>query len=266
MTALSIQRNGSVLVAQFNRENPLNPLNRELEQDIVETCRWAQNEPAVRAIVLTGGVDRSFGVGDDLNEARKIKTAADVQHLIDRTLGLYVALLSVTKPTVAGIDGYAIGAGLQIALCCDWRVGTPTAKALGWELKQGLACPIGAYMLCKCFGRAAMSNLVFGCEVVPPEWAVEHKFFNEVAERQDVVERAIWRAGVLGNYPEIGYRRTKESVNRSFIRGLRELAPMANSILLDGFRSNSAQAHFARIGNDSGRNQNEMLSAHMDPR
>ncbi|MGY3473593.1 enoyl-CoA hydratase/isomerase family protein [Bradyrhizobium ottawaense] len=247
MAALNIQRDGSVLVAQFNRENPLNPLNRELEQGIVETCRWAQTEPAVRAIVLTGGVARSFGVGDDLNEARKIKTAADVQGLVDRTLGLYVAVLSVTKPTVAGIDGYAIGAGLQIALCCDWRVGTPTAKASGWELKQGLACPIGAYMLCKSFGRAAMSNVVFGCEVVPPGWGVEHKFFHEIAERQDIVERAIWRAGVLGSYPEVAYRRTKASVNRSFITGLSELAPMAKNILLDGFRSNSAQAHFARI-------------------
>ncbi|WP_198028172.1 enoyl-CoA hydratase/isomerase family protein [Bradyrhizobium murdochi] len=247
MAALNVHTRGSVLVAQFNREKPVNPLNRELEQGIVETCRWAQDEPAVKAMVLTGGVDRSFGVGDDLSEAREVKTSADVENLINRTLGLYIAILSVTKPTVAGIDGYAIGAGLQIALCCDWRVGTPTAKALGWELKQGLACPIGAYMLRKSLGRAAMSDVIFGSEVVPVGWGVEHKLFNEIAETKDVVERAIWRAGLLGAYPEVAYRRTKESVNRSFIAGLRELAPMAKNILLDGFRSNSAQAHFARV-------------------
>ncbi|WP_076865922.1 enoyl-CoA hydratase/isomerase family protein [Bradyrhizobium mercantei] len=247
MAPLNVHKAGTVLVVQFNREKPLNPLNRELERGIVETCRWAQDEPTVRAIVLTGGVDRSFGVGDDLNEAREIKTRIDVEGLIDRTVGLYVAILSVTKPTVAGIDGYAIGAGLQMALCCDWRVGTPTAKALGSELKQGLACPIGAYMLRKSFGRSAMSDIVFGCEVVPPEWGIEHKFFNEIAEPRDVVERAIWRAGILGDYPEVAYRRTKESVNRSFIAGLGELKPMAKNIILDGFRSSSAQAHFARV-------------------
>ncbi|WGS19166.1 MULTISPECIES: enoyl-CoA hydratase/isomerase family protein [unclassified Bradyrhizobium] len=247
MPALNVHKARTVLVAQFNREKPLNPLNRELEQGIVETCRWAQAEPAIRAIVLTGGVDRSFGVGDDLNEAREIKTPAGVEDLIDRTIGLYVAILSVTKPIVAGIDGYAIGAGLQIALCCDWRVGTAATKALGWELKQGLACPIGAYMLRKSFGRSAMSDVIFGCEVVPPDWALEHKFFNEIAERQDVVERAIWRAGVLGEYPQVAYQRTKESVNRSFIGGLEELKPMAKDIILDGFRSSFAQAHFARI-------------------
>ncbi|MGY4157996.1 enoyl-CoA hydratase/carnithine racemase [Bradyrhizobium sp. USDA 4461] len=247
MTALNVHAAGAVLLVQFNREKPLNPLNRELEQGIVETCRWAQSESSVRAIVLTGGVNRSFGVGDDLHEAREIKTPAGVEELIDRTVGLYIAILSVTKPVVAGIDGYAIGAGLQIALCCDWRVGTPTTKALGWELKQGLACPIGAYMLRKSFGRSAMSDIVFGCEVVPPDWGVEHRFFNEIAEGRDVVERAIWRAGVLGEYPQAAYLPTKQSVNRSFIAGLERLKPMAKDIILDGFRSSSAQAHFARV-------------------
>ncbi|MDA9481361.1 hypothetical protein XI07_04875 [Bradyrhizobium sp. CCBAU 11445] len=214
---------------------------------MVETCRWAQAEPAINAIVLTGGVDRSFGVGDDLNEAREISTPAGVEDLIDRTVGLYVAILSVTKPVVAGMDGYAIGAGLQIALCCDWRVGTATTKALGWELKQGLACPIGAYMLRKSFGRSAMSDIIFGCEIVPPAWGLEHKFFNEIADGRDVVERAIRRASVLGEYPQFAYQRTKEAANHSFIAGLRELKPMAKDIILDGFRSSSAQAHFSRI-------------------
>ncbi|MCK1516071.1 enoyl-CoA hydratase/isomerase family protein [Bradyrhizobium sp. 190] len=247
MAALNVYTRGGVLVAQFNREKPLNPLNRELERGIFETCRLVQDEPAVKAMVLTGGVHRSFCVGDDFNEAREVKTSADVEDLLDRIIGLYVAILSVTKPTIAGMDGYAIGAGLEMALCCDWRVGTPTTKALGWELKQGLACPIGAYMLEKSVGRAAMSDIIFGSEVVPVEWAAEHKFFHEIAETKEVVERAISRAAILGAYPEVSYRRTKESVNRSFIAGLRELTPRAISILLDGFLSNSAQAHFSRV-------------------
>ncbi len=247
MTALNVYRRDAVLVAQFNREKPVNPLNRELERGIVETCRLVEDEPAVKAMVLTGGVHRSFCVGDDLNEASEIKTPADVQEFMDRIVGLYVAILSVTKPIVAGIDGYAIGAGLEMALCCDWRVGTPTAKACGWELKYGLACPIGAYMLEKSLGRAAMSDIIFGCEVVPVGWAAEHKFFNEVVEAKDVVEKAISRAAVLGSYPEVTFRRTKKSRNRSVITGLRELAPSATNIFIEGFLSNSAQTHFARI-------------------
>ncbi|MCA6120133.1 enoyl-CoA hydratase/isomerase family protein [Bradyrhizobium sp. WSM 1738] len=247
MTALNLYRRGTVLVAQFDREKPVNPLNRELEEAIVETCHLVQDDPAVNAMVLTGGVHRSFCVGDDLNEASEVKTLSDVEHFIDRIIALYVTILSVPKPTVAGIDGYAIGAGLEMALCCDWRVGTSTTKALGWELKHGLACPIGAYMLEKSLGRAAMSDIIFGCDVIPVGWATEHKLFNEMAEPKDIVESAISRAATLGTYAEITYRRTKEFVNRSFIAGLRELVPSAKDILIEGFLSDSAQAHFARV-------------------
>ncbi|MGY2803884.1 enoyl-CoA hydratase/isomerase family protein [Bradyrhizobium sp. USDA 4506] len=247
MAALSVYTRGGVLVAEFNREKTVNPLNRELERSIVETCGSAQDDPVVKAIVLTGGVHRSFCAGDDLNEASELKTAADVEEFIDRIIALFVAILSLTKPTVAGIDGYAIGAGLEMALCCDWRVGTPTTKALGWELKHGLACPIGAYMLEKSLGRAAMSEIVFGCDVVSVGWGAEHKLFNEIAESKDVVERAISRAALLGAYPEVTFRRTKESVNRSFIAGLRELAPVAKNIHAAGFLSNSAQAHITKV-------------------
>ncbi|MCA6112611.1 enoyl-CoA hydratase/isomerase family protein [Bradyrhizobium cenepequi] len=247
MTALNVYTKDAVLVAQFNREKPVNPLNRELERSIVETCQLAEDESTVKAMVLTGGVHRSFCVGDDFNEASEIKAVVDVEEFIDHIIELYVAILGVTKPTVAGIDGYAIGAGLDMALCCDWRVGTPTTKALGWELKHGLACPIGAYMLERTLGRAAMSDIIFGCEVVPIGWAAEHKLYNEIAQAKDVVEKAISRAAVLGSYPDVTYRRTKESVNRSFIAGLRELAPIAKNINLAGFLSSSAQAHFARV-------------------
>ncbi|WOH63878.1 enoyl-CoA hydratase/isomerase family protein [Bradyrhizobium sp. BWA-3-5] len=247
MSALNIYKKDAVLVAQFNREKSVNPLNRELERGIVETCRRVEDEPAVKAMVLTGGVDRSFCVGEDLNDAREVKTRADVEELIDRIIELYVTILSVTKPIVAGIDGYAIGAGLEMALCCDWRVGTPTTKALGWELKHGLACPIGAYMLEKSLGRAAMSDIIFGCEAVSVAWGTEHKLFNEITAPKGIVERAVSRAAVLGDYPEVTFRRTKQSRNRSFIAGLRDLAPGAKEILVEGFLGKSAQAHFARV-------------------
>lgn len=247
MTVLNVYARDTVLVAQFNRVNPLNPINRELEQAIVDTCRFAESEPSVKAMVLSGGVQRSFSVGDDFKEAREAKTPADVENLIDRITELCVAILSVTKPTVAGIDGYAIAAGLQIALCCDWRVATPEAKVLGFDLKKGIACPMNGYMLEKSLGRAAMSDIIFGAEVVPVRWAVEHKLFNELAEPNDIVDKAVSRAAFLGAYPEVSYRRTKESVNRSFIAGLRELAPMAKKIHVDGLISKSAAAHLSQV-------------------
>ncbi|UVO35709.1 enoyl-CoA hydratase/isomerase family protein [Bradyrhizobium arachidis] len=252
MTVLNVYMKDAVLVAQFNREKPVNPLNRELQTAIVETCQFAESEPAVKAIVLTGGVRRSFCVGDDFREARA-RTQADVEELVDRVTWLCVAILSVTKPVVAGIDGYAIGGGLQIALCCDLRVGTKNTKVLGWELKHGIGYPVGAYMLEKSLGRAAMSDIIFGCEVVPADWAARYRLFHELANPSDVVEKAVSRAAVLATYPEVSYRRTKAAVNRSFVSGLKELMPIAKKIHVDCFLSGAADAHLAKVLRDGGR-------------
>ncbi|WIW50202.1 enoyl-CoA hydratase/isomerase family protein (plasmid) [Bradyrhizobium sp. 62B] len=247
MAALSVYERENVLVAQFTRDKPVNPLNRELARGIVEACQTAQEASSVKALVLTGGLGRSFCAGDDLNEVSQIASLRDVEDLIENVLELCVAILGLTKPTVAGIDGYVIGAGVQMALCCDWRVGTSNTKAFGWELKHGLACPMNAYMLEKSLGRAAMSEIIFGCEMLPIGWAEEHKVFNEIADAKDVVDKAISRAAVLGSCSEVSYRRTKEVLNRPFIAGLKAVAPLAKDVHAEGFRNNSASSHFARV-------------------
>jgi len=91
---------------------------------------------------------------------------------------LYCGILQVTKPTVAAIDGYAIGVGFQVALCCDWRIATPDTQLLMWELKHGCACTVGGYMLERLLGRAAMMDIIYGCQAVPVDWAAAHKLLN----------------------------------------------------------------------------------------
>jgi carboxymethylproline synthase len=85
-----------------------------------------------------------------------------IEELIDRCIALYVSILQVTKPTIAAIDGHAIGLGVQMALSCDWRIGTSNAKMIMWELKKRVACPLGAYMLEGFFARAAMLESCMG--------------------------------------------------------------------------------------------------------
>ncbi|MGY3473590.1 enoyl-CoA hydratase/isomerase family protein [Bradyrhizobium ottawaense] len=247
MAILESESQGAVLVARFNHASPHNPMSLELETAVRSICREANDNPEVRALVLTGGNERSFCAGGDFKEVAQLSGSVAVESYIDRLIDFYSTILSIKKPTVAAVGGYAIGLGFQVSLCCDWRVGAPATKLIMWELKHGIACIVGAYLLESFVGRAAMSNMVYGCEAVPVSWALQHKLLHEVADSEGLVETAIARARILGEFPEITFRRTKESINQDLIAGLRNIALEAKDAHVAGVASSAAQQHFKNV-------------------
>ncbi|QOZ23941.1 enoyl-CoA hydratase/isomerase family protein [Bradyrhizobium sp. CCBAU 51753] len=247
MAILETEARGAVLVARFNHAKVHNPMSLALENAIRSICRETEDNPTIRALVLTGGNDRSFCAGADFTEVARLYERKSVEASIDRWIHFYSTILMTTKPVVAAIGEYAVGVGFQVALCCDWRVGSPATKLLMWELKHGIACPIGAYMLERFVGRAAMSDIIYGCEAIPILWAVDHKLLHEVVDSSSLLETAIARAQVLSEFPEITFRRTKETVNRSIIAGLQAIAPDAKQAHVASVASRAAQPHFKRV-------------------
>ncbi|WFU31329.1 enoyl-CoA hydratase/isomerase family protein [Bradyrhizobium brasilense] len=247
MAILETESRGAVLVARFNHGTPHNPMSLELETAVRSICRETNDNPEVRALVLTGGNERSFCAGGDFTEVAQLSGSAAVEAYIDRLIDFYSRILSIQKPTVAAVGGYAIGLGFQLSLCCDWRVGAPGTKLIMWELKHGIACIVGGYLLENFVGRAAMSSIVYGCEAVPVCWALEHKLLHEVADSGDLVETAIERARILGEFPETTFRRTKESINQGLLAGLRSIAREAKQAHVAGVANSAAQQHFKSV-------------------
>ncbi|MGY4157992.1 carboxymethylproline synthase [Bradyrhizobium sp. USDA 4461] len=247
MAILETESRGAVLVARFNHASRHNPMSQELETAVRSICRETNDNPEVGALVLTGGNEKSFCAGGDFKEVAQLSGSSAVEAYIDRLIDFYSTILSIKKPTVAAVGGYAIGLGFQVSLCCDWRVGAPGTKLIMWELKHGIACIVGGYMLETFVGRAAMSSIVYGCEAVPVTWALNHKLLHEVVDSGDLVETAVARARILGEFPEITFRRTKESINQGLLAGLRSVALEAKQAHVAGVASSSAQQHFRNV-------------------
>lgn len=247
MTILKTEAQGAVLVAQFNNGSAHNPMSLELENAVRSICRETENNSAIRALVLTGGNERSFCAGGDFNEVARLSERAAVEAFLDRVIDFYSTILNVTKPVVAAVGGYAVGIGFQVALCCDWRVGSRETKLLMWELKHGLAVAVGAYMLESIVSRAAMSDIIYGCEAIPISWAADNKLLHEVVDSRNLVESAIARAQILGEFPEITFRRTKASINQRLLAGLRDVAMDAKEAHVAAFASNAADTHIKRV-------------------
>lgn len=244
---VSLDLDGGVLAVTLQGATAQNPMSKAMNLELQELCRQVTADPAIEAMVLTGGPGRSFCAGGDFNEVAAMSTDADVDAWIDRTLDLYIAMLSVDKPTIAAVDGYAIGIGFQLALTCDLRVATPAAKFIMWELKHGVACTIGAFMLQEFFGRAAMLDLILDCEPLDLELGLASRAVHSLTDPDTLIPHAHALARRLADYPELSRRRTKEAVNAKFIAGLAGIREETRTVHREAFAANTAAEHFSRI-------------------
>lgn len=237
---------GDVTVITFNHPKPQNPMSEAMGYAVRESLAQAAQDDSVVGLVLTGGdYGRDFCTGGDFNEVSAMDTPEKVESWIERTVALYIAVLEVEKPVVAALSGYAIGTGFQVALCCDWRIATSEASLIMWELEKGLACTLGGYMLEKTLGRAEMMRLVYGCEAIGGERARELGLIHDI--QASFIDTAVAKARELGHFPTVPFRRTKHSINASFIQGLRDVSRVSKVAHVASFGAGAAKAHFDNV-------------------
>ncbi|AJQ26591.1 enoyl-CoA hydratase/isomerase family protein [Pelosinus fermentans] len=230
MCAVNIDRKENVLVIeslsdgvltiQFNHRHYNNPFSDSMQDAVINSLQSAEENSNVKAIILTGGVGRSFSVGGDFNEVKTLQGGQEVDLWIDRITKMYTACLRVSKPTIAAVDNYAIGIGFQLALTCDYRIMTERGKFIMPELKHGIACTLGQCMLEKSLGRNAMLEIIYECEAIPLQKCFDYRLINKISSPDKLLEDSHLLAKRLASYPEVAFRKTKKVVNESYVEQL----------------------------------------------
>jgi enoyl-CoA hydratase/carnithine racemase len=238
---------GDVLTLTFNHASRSNPMNEAMGRALTAHCQQANDDDAIRAVVLTGGPERYFGAGGDFREVSQIADGKDVDVWIDWITDLYVSLLEVEKPTIAAVDGFAVGIGFQLALCCDWRIGTEHATLIMPELAKGIGCTYGGLMLERAVGRIRMTHIVYGCERITAPQALTLGLLDEVCPATALAASARATAARFAGYPAAAVRGTKRSLNRPFIAALRNLVDETKQVHRAAFRAGGAQPHFDAV-------------------
>jgi len=214
---ISQELKNGVLIIQLNASHYHNPFSMEMELAVIDCLYAADKNDEVKSVIITGGQERSFSVGGDFNEVSTFEGGPEVDEWIVRTVNMYVACLSLNKPTIAALDNFVIGIGFQLALCCDYRVATTETQLIMPELKNGIACVLGQYMLEKMLGRAQMLKIVLDCETIPLSECTNMGLLNAVYEQKDMMKEAIKMAQTLAHYPAVAFNVTKQKMNASFI-------------------------------------------------
>jgi len=150
---------GGVVRVTLSRPEAKNALSRALNLDLLRLAEELGDDPAVRAVLLTGAGD-AFSAGADLKERRGI-AAADSGPFIDAISGAIRAWAEMPKPTIALINGAAFGGGLELALACDFRLASEAAVMGLSEVRLGIIPGAGGTQrLTRLLGVARAKELV----------------------------------------------------------------------------------------------------------
>jgi enoyl-CoA hydratase/carnithine racemase len=117
---INFEKRDGIGWVQFNRPEKLNALNPEVLRDLEKAIIYCKEDETIRVVVLIGN-EKAFVAGADIENMAKgdIKFAYE---LTDLTMQVQERLADLPKPTIAAISGYALGAGCEVALCCDFRI------------------------------------------------------------------------------------------------------------------------------------------------
>lgn len=214
---VSVERGDGIALVRFDRGGSRNAFNQELVLALTDVARGFRDDYDTRAVVLTGAAD-SFAAGIDLKDPARW-AIDDLPFEQQRAIAfrggeLCRAWEQVPQPTIAAIEGMAVGAGVALAISCDWRVIADDAFLYVPEVKVGLNLSWNAVpRLVSLVGPARAKRIVILCERMQAGQALEWGLVEDVAPRGGTVERALEMARIAAGMPATVVRMSKESIN-----------------------------------------------------
>lgn len=217
--AVSLDVTDGVAVITLQRP-PMNALSLSVQSQFAQAAREADERRDVHAVVLHGG-PKVFAAGAD------VKEMVDWDHrtMVERSRALqasFTAVAEVGKPTIAAITGYALGGGLELALCCDFRVCGDNAKLGVPEIQLGIIPGAGGTQrLPRLIGPARAKELIFSGRHVRAEEALRIGLVDRVVPPDEVLDAALeWAKRYVGG-PALALRAAKTAVDAGLETDLR---------------------------------------------
>jgi enoyl-CoA hydratase/carnithine racemase len=197
-----------VRTVTLDRPEHRNALDASLRDALVDALDDAARDGSVTALVLTGA-GRAFCAGGDLGAFEDLHDGRVYRHVSHALTGLMDALERLEKPTIAAINGVATGAGLTLALCCDWRIASPEARLLFREGRLGLVPTHGGVgRLVKLVGLARATEALLGGDDLDAAGALRLGLVNEVPTG-DLLEATFDRAVRMSRRAPLSYGAAK---------------------------------------------------------
>jgi enoyl-CoA hydratase len=226
MAEVTYERRGAAAVLTIDRPERRNAVDPSTADQLLEAYRGFEADDEARVLILTGTGDEAFCAGADLKSVAAATTDQSIaeEWLKPRPHGpLGFTRLTASKPTIAAISGWALAGGLELALWCDLRVGTETAKLGFPERRWGV--PLidgGTQRLPRIVGMGRALDMILSGRIVQAEEALAMGLLTEVVAPGKHLERSLEMAEGLASFPQETMLADRRSALEGFGRPLEE--------------------------------------------
>ena len=205
-----VERDGAIAIITINRPKVLNALSIQTIDELRRAVLAVKYDDAIRVVIITGGGEKSFVAGADINELAA-QTPIAGRELSLRGQHVFDLIENLGKPVIAAINGYALGGGCELALACTIRIAVDTARLGQPEINLGIIPGYGGTQrLARLVGRGpALEMLLTGDQISAAE-----------ALRLGLVNRVVTGANLMGEA-------------RKLAQALASKAPVASRYILD---------------------------------
>ena len=235
-------RDGAIATLTMNRPDSRNAFSRAMMEDLLSSLTRLATDPEVRAVVLTG-TGKAFCAGGDVKGfARAAGGSASPQTFDQRVNELRVRmevsrlLHEMPKPTLAVIPGACAGAGMSLALACDFRIATTDAKLTTAFGKIGLSGDFGgSYFLTHLVGPAKARELYFTARVLSGQEAADMGVVNRAVPADELPQAAQSMARELAALPTIAIGYMKKNLNLAMRGSLSDVLDSESIHMISSF-------------------------------
>lgn len=211
-----IERDDRIATVTVNRPEKRNAMDIPTRKALLAAVEEVEEDDDVRAVVIRGAGEGSFIAGGDIESFATFDHMDGVEYGEKYAQGLYNAVADLTKPTVAAVDGYALGGGTEISLACDIRLASEDAKFGLPEVNIGvIPAGGGTQRLVQTVGAGIASELILTGRIIDAEEAAEIGLANHVYPADEFDDEVRAMAEELVSKAPVAQRLAKRAIARS---------------------------------------------------
>jgi 3-hydroxypropionyl-coenzyme A dehydratase len=214
MSMITTSKDEDVCIVKINRPTKLNAMNIDAAKEIISTFQQLDKDDSVKVIVLTGEGDKAFSAGADIEYMSKI--SADESEIYAK-LGqeLTATIENVSKPTIAAVNGFALGGGCEVAMSCDIRIASDNARMGQPEVTIGIPPGWGGTQrLMRLVGIAKAKELVYTGKMIKADEAKEIGLVNNVVPLESLMDEVMSMAKTIASNATLAVRMSKTAINK----------------------------------------------------
>ena len=208
---IRLDRRGAVAVLTINRPDKLNALNNQVHREGVLALDELKRDESVRVLVITGAGEKAFIAGADISEFEGQTPVTQRDQFNEKTL--FNTLDAFPKPVIAMVNGFCLGGGNELAMACDLRIASESARFAQPEINLGIMCGGGGTQrLTHLIGEGRSMEMVLTGDMIDAETAHRFGLVNHIYPADQLEAETMKLAEKIAEKAPIALQLSKEAV------------------------------------------------------